>query len=72
MTRGKGNEYVNFDFKTPTVAVVWHDLQKTVLNHRRFGRLARRATIIARTGSRGWNNYKLLHHFDPSVPLDTH
>jgi hypothetical protein len=70
ITRGRLNEYVNFDFKTSDVSALWRKLKKSVLGHRRYGKQIRSSVIIARTGSRGWNNYKLLHHFDPSVTVD--
>lgn len=71
MTRVPSNQYVNFDFTAPKIDHIWLQVRKTVLKHRRFGGQIRGASIIACTGSRGWENYKLLHHFDASVPLDS-
>jgi len=62
--------YVNFIFESPTVAKTWRMVDARVLSHRALGRGLRAASIVVCQGSRGWDNYRLLHHFDARKPLD--
>jgi hypothetical protein len=64
--------YVNFNFEgsRATLARLWKHLRTEVLLDRRAGAQLRRATIITCEGSRGWHNYRLLHHFNPEITLD--
>ena len=64
------NSYLNFLFASVTVKRTWRAVQLIALNHRTLGRGIRRSTIITCQGTRGWDNYRLLHHFDPNQPLD--
>jgi hypothetical protein len=71
----KGNDrgpYVNFLFigHNRAVAQIWRLVNRRALFHRSLGPKLRRGTIVTCEGSRGWDNYLLLHHFDPMVPLD--
>jgi hypothetical protein len=34
------------------------------------GSALRNAAIIMCEGTRGWDDYRLLHHYDPAQPLD--
>ena len=65
-----GNAYLNFNFESPTVAKTWRMVDTRILRHRRLGPRIRRASIVVCQGSRGWANYRLLHHFDSRKPLD--
>lgn len=63
--------YVNYLFETRSIAKSWHAISMSVLKHRRIGaRLRRRSTIITSEGSRSWDNYLLLHHFNSKIELD--
>jgi hypothetical protein len=64
------NSYLNFLFASVTAKRTWRAVQRIALNHRTLGRRLRRSTIIACQASRGWDNYRLLHHLDPNQPLD--
>ncbi len=44
----------------------WTSLKKEIATNPFFAE----STIITRTGSLGWNDYRLLHHFDKTQPLD--
>jgi len=71
----KGNDrgpYVNFHFigQNRSLTHIWLLVRRRALNHRSLGALLRRGSIVTCEGSRGWDNYRLLHHFDPKVPLD--
>jgi hypothetical protein len=39
--------------------------------HGRLGPKLRRSSIVTCQGSRGWDNFRLLHHFDSRQPLDS-
>jgi len=67
--RGRGNSWINFTYRSASVAQAWRSVQKA-LQHRRWGTALRGSTIVTCEGSRGWDDYKLLHHFDPSQALD--
>lgn len=65
------NGFVNFLFESTAVARTWRAVRALALGHRTFGRALRRSTIVVCQGSRGWDNYRLLHHFDPKETLDS-
>jgi hypothetical protein len=71
----KGNDrgpYVNYHFVGQNKALgrIWTLISRRALGHRKIGAALRRGSMVTCQGSRGWDNYKLLHHFDPKVPLD--
>ena len=71
----KGNDrgpYFNFHFfcQNRSLPHVWSLVERRALKHRALGGMLRRASIVTCEGSRGWANYRLLHHFDPEVPLE--
>jgi hypothetical protein len=69
--RDRKLNWINFGFEGPSVGQVWKILHSEVLNHRQWGPRLRRSSIVTCEGSRGWNNYLLLHHFKAAEPLDT-
>ena len=64
------NSYLNFLFSSATAARTWRAIHRIALGHRVLGGRIRRSTIITCQGTRGWDNYRLLHHFDPEQRLD--
>jgi hypothetical protein len=68
--RGVSKQYVNYLFVGPGVRSIWNVVEITTLRHQRIGKGLRRACIATAEGSRGWNNYLLLHHFDSRQNLD--
>jgi len=71
----KGNDrgpYVNFHFigQNRSLPHIWSLVHRRALKHRSLGGALRRASMVTCEGSRGWDNYRLLHHFDPKVPLE--
>lgn len=69
--RGRGkNPWVNFLFTSASVARTWTRLESKTIRHSRLGATLRRSSIVTCQGSRGWDNYRLLHHFDSRQPLD--
>jgi hypothetical protein len=72
MKRSRAQDgYFNFLFESPAVAKTWRAVHSVALGHRTFGPALRRSTIVVCQGSRGWDNYRLLHHFDPKETLDS-
>ena len=57
------NRYINFLYLSATPSRTWQMIQKQ-LRHRTLGIPLRRSLIVVCQGSRGWDNYRLLHHFD--------
>jgi hypothetical protein len=63
------NSYLNFLFVSSSLAGTWRAVEKA-LNHRTLGRALQRSTIVVCQGTRGWNNYRQLHHFNNRKPID--
>ena len=62
--------YVNYFFETRSPGKIWRAVSNSILKHHRIAARLKRSTIITCEGTRGWDNYLLLHHFDPKVELD--
>jgi hypothetical protein len=64
--------YVNYHFvgRNRSLSRIWSLVSRRALRHRAIGAALRRGSVVTCQGSLGWDNYKLLHHFDPKVPLD--
>ena len=58
--------YINLDFDTADVSAMWSRLRH---EWQPGGSLAG-GSIVCCEGNLGWDDYRLLHHFDPSEPLD--
>lgn len=62
--RGDGEgPYINVTFATPDPQLLWSSVRQQLM---RLG--LQGASIVTCTGSRGWDNYLLLHHFSREVP----
>jgi hypothetical protein len=64
-----GTSYLNFLFASGTPGRTWRAVQRIALSHRTLGRRLRRSTIVVCEGTRGWDNYRILHTFDPKQSL---
>jgi hypothetical protein len=62
--------YLNIVFATEDPSSSWETLRALLLESARFGDDLKGSCICMCTGQDGWNDYLLLHHFDPEVPLD--
>jgi hypothetical protein len=69
--RGPQDSWVNFLFSSSAAGRAWRMLHLRALRHPRWGARLRRSAIVTCEGSRGWDNYLLLHHFDTQQSLDT-
>lgn len=62
--------YVNHMFATACPPLLWRALREQLLDDARLGPLLKAASMTMCEGADGWNDYLLLHHFDPDQPLD--
>ena len=67
VTRGDdAGPYINIDFRPTEMSTLWTAVQAELVADPRLA-----ACVIACCeGERGWDDYLLLHHYDPSEPLD--
>jgi hypothetical protein len=68
--KGTDRAWLNVSFRGRSHGEVWELLRARGLKHRRLGPLLRRCSIVTCQGRHGWDDYLLLHHFDPAVALD--
>jgi hypothetical protein len=61
---------VSFSRAAKHMPKLWSRLLKRALGGDPLGRRLRASSMVYCEGSRGWENYKLLHHFDPVQALD--
>ena len=67
VTRGDDNgPYINVRFRSADVGAVWAAVREQL----RADPPLAQCSMACCEGDRGWDDYRLLHHFDPSVPLD--
>ena len=64
--------YVNFQFEVPVGRLVqtWAAISARALSNRLLGAALRQSCIVTCEGTRGWDNYLLLYHFDHKHKLD--
>ena len=62
--------YVNFTFAATDAGALWQKMRDEVLAHDELGAQIASAAIVICEGEQGWDDYLLLHHFDPQYPLD--
>ena len=67
VSRGEDDgPYINVDFRPADVGALWPAVREQV---RADPELAA-CSIVCCVGEWGWDDYRLLHHFDPSERLD--
>ena len=67
VTEGEDNgPYINIDFDTVDVVAMWSLLRPEWQTNCSLAA----CTIVCCEGDAGWDDYRLLHHFDSSQPLD--
>ena len=62
--------YFNFTFGTSRAAELWMEIQRRIYRDQEIGPPLQRASIVTCSSEQGWDDYALLLHFDPNVPLD--
>jgi hypothetical protein len=70
VTEGDDGSYINATYSTTVPASVWAAVCEQTLEHAVLGPAFRRSVIVTCTGDSGWDDYRLLHHFDETQPLD--
>lgn len=63
-------DYINLYFDAPSPAEAWRVIRPTFYEEARIGRFLRKSSIVTCQGQKGWDDYLLLHHFDPTVSRD--
>jgi len=63
--------YLNLMFKTSDRARLWQVVQGELYAHPVLGELLLQSSMTLCTGETGWDDYLLLHHFNPAFELDT-
>jgi hypothetical protein len=72
VTKGEDDgPYRNYDFRAEDLARLWEILQGQVFWNQAIGPSLAKASIVTCEGSRGWDDYLLLHHYDRTFVLDT-
>jgi hypothetical protein len=62
--------WLGFSYTTGDVGRTWSLLRAKALGDADVGASLARAAIVVCQGDAGWDDYLLLHHFDPDEPLD--
>jgi hypothetical protein len=62
--------YANIIFETADVTALWSLVWREIYSNVAVGQPMRLASIATCHGARGWDDYLLLHHYDPAQPLD--
>ena len=63
-------EYVNFMFEANDLRALWKLIKQRLYGDGAISDFLRQSSIVVCEGTRGWDDYKLLHHFDPAQQLD--
>ncbi|HEY9104656.1 hypothetical protein [Chitinimonas sp.] len=63
--------YINLLFETLQPAQVWPLLQTTFYGAGALGDALRATSMAMCAGEEGWEDYLLLYHYDPQLPLDS-
>jgi hypothetical protein len=62
--------YLNIVFAAREPQRSWPPIREGLLESAAFGLQLKAASIAMCTGTEGWDDYLLLYHYDPSVPVD--
>jgi hypothetical protein len=62
--------YLNFTFLAKDPAALWARIRASVLSEGGVGHEIASSSIIVCEGEHGWDDYLLLHHYDPALTTD--
>jgi hypothetical protein len=62
--------YINLYFDAPSAAEAWIAIRSTLYENESTGAFMQKSSIATCEGQQGWDDYLLLHHFDPTAALD--
>lgn len=63
--------YINILFKSDDVKKLWAEIKSRFYGIQQQGQLLSAATVVTCQGSRGWDDYLLLHSSDRGEKLDS-
>jgi hypothetical protein len=63
--------WLNFQLKTRNVPALWVAVRKAVLTDPEMGSALTRSAMVLCQGDDGWDDYRILHHFNPTQKLDS-
>ena len=63
--------YTNILITTSDLSSTWKTLKTELFEHEELGPFLSASTIVSAEGDEGWDDYLLLHHYDPSEETDT-
>ncbi len=64
--------YVNLMFETERPDLLWSLIEQRLYRDGAVGGALRASSMAMCQGTRGWDDYRLLHHYDPAVPACNH
>lgn len=62
--------HLDMAFEAFNASECWLVLERRLLGSMELGEALRSCSVTIRTGVQGWDDYKLLAHFDPAETLD--
>ena len=62
--------YVNLMFETGNPKELWRQLRTKLYRDKAVGAALARSSMAMIEGEQGWDDYDLLFHFDPDVPVE--
>lgn len=62
--------YLNFTYGTNDAPLLWAVIQKEIYAHSMLGERLLECSMAMCSSEQGWDNYVLVHHFDPAVPSE--
>ena len=65
----EGN-YLNIIFGSYAPQELWPHIKAALYQSAMHGQVLGANSMALRTGEDGWNDYVLLYHFDPNVPVE--
>ena len=63
-----GGQYISLMFETDMATTLWSLLGDRLYGCRELGAPLKAGSMAMCQGSSGWDDYRLLYHFDPAVP----
>jgi hypothetical protein len=63
--------YAQVTYTVRNLAGFWAHLQAEMTRNATISAAITRGSIVVCEGDHGWDDYLLLHHFNPTEPLDT-
>ena len=62
--------YMNFTYNSNDAQSLWKTIKNKVYENQYVGGTLVKCSMAMCSSEEGWDDYILLHHFDPTVPLE--